>query len=161
MALEAIVSDVYLDVYDHDTTPTTIKTIASDSQTRYVRAYLQKRGEVYNPDTEAEAYLMALRPDRSVVIGPAEIVTLVEGREEETGYTYDDQGLPMSYIRAEVPAVYGLLAEIKKEMTEIVGTITFQFKIVKGDTELRTEVFKSINGVNIENAGNCVIEIIE
>ena len=73
MAMEPIVVDVYLDVYDHDTTPTTIKTIALDSQTRYVRAYLQKRGEVYQPDLNATVKLIALRPDRIGVEGTGSV----------------------------------------------------------------------------------------
>ena len=157
MALEPIVSTVYLDIYDHDTTPTVIKTIASDRQTRFVQAYLQKQGEVYRPDTEATAYLVALRPDRSVVVGPAELIELVPAT------MVPDPSTPGwdSPAFIEEPAIYGPYAEITKEMTAVVGTITFQFKIVQGDEELRTEVFKSNNGINVENAGNCVIDLTE
>lgn len=181
MALEPIISDVYLDIYDHDTTPITIKTIASDRQTRFVRCFLQKQGEVYRPDPEATAYLIALRPDRSVIVGPAEMVELVpensytvptsSSYEDETGEpTVSDgeitepvesgTGNPVSEYETIVePAIYGPKAEITKEMTEIVGTITFQFKLVQGEEELRTETFKASNGVNVENAGKCVIDL--
>ena len=64
MSMNKIVSTVYLDVYDHDTSPSTIKTISLDSQTRFVVAYLQKNGEVYNPDISAVVTLTAIRPDK-------------------------------------------------------------------------------------------------
>ena len=156
MALEPIVSTVYLDIYDHDTMPTVLKTIASDSQTRFVQAYLQHQGEVYRPDPEATAYLIALRPDRSVIVGPADMIELVPEN------SYSEPGL-ISGFEADVtePAIYGPKAEITKEMTAIPGTITFQFKLVQDEAELRTESFKAINAVNIENAGNCVIDLTE
>lgn len=181
MALEPLVSTVYLDIYDHDTTPTVLKTIASDSRTRFVQAYLQYKGEAYRPDPEATAYLIALRPDRSVIVGPAEMVELVpensytipasSSYEDETGEPIvsdgeiiepveSGTGNPVSEYELVVePAIYGPKAEITKEMTEIVGTITFQFKLVQGEEELRTETFKASNGVNVENAGKCVIDL--
>ena len=167
MALEPIVSTVYLDIYDHDTTPTVIKTVSSDSQTRFVRAFLQKEGEIYSPDPEATAYLVALRPDRSLVVGPAELVIVDPGVIEEVTVSeeYEEDGVvyPAVTETVTVPGteIYGPYAEITKEMTAVVGTITFQFKIVQGDEELRTEVFKSNNGINVENAGNCVIDLTE
>ena len=157
MALEPIVSTVYLDVYDHDTTPTVIKTVASDSRTRFAEAYLQQHGEVYNPDPEAAAYLVALRPDKTVVVGPAELITLVPASYEPDVNVPGDQAVPL----IEIPAIYGPKAEITKEMLAIPGTITFQFKIVQGEAELRTEVFKAINAINVENAGSCVIDLTE
>lgn len=72
MALENIVSDVDLDVYDHDQIVPGIKAIGGDSVVRYVRANLFKSGEVYELDDEnVVVKLHALRPDRTLVIGPA------------------------------------------------------------------------------------------
>lgn len=72
MALENIVSEVDLDVYDHDQIVPGIKAIGGDSVVRYVRANLFKSGEVYEIDDEnAVVKLHALRPDRTLVIGPA------------------------------------------------------------------------------------------
>ena len=127
MAMEPIVVDVYLDVYDHDTTPTTIKTIALDSQTRYVRAFLQKRGEVYQPDTNAIVKLVALRPDRIGVEGSGTVVELVPASEEDE-------------------AVFGLSAEITQAMLAVNGVVLFQFKMEVGTEILRTEVFRASNG---------------
>lgn len=72
MALENIVSEVDLDVYDHDQIVPGIKAIGGDSVVRYVRANLFKSGEVYELDDEnVVVKLHALRPDRTLVIGPA------------------------------------------------------------------------------------------
>lgn len=127
MAMEPIVVDVYLDVYDHDTTPTTIKTIALDSQTRYVRAYLQRRGEVYQPDLNATVKLIALRPDKIGVEGTGSVIELVPASGD------DD-------------AIYGLNAEITQAMLAVQGSVLFQFKMEVGTELLRTEVFKANNG---------------
>lgn len=127
MAMEPIVVDVYLDVYDHDTTPTTIKTIALDSQTRYVRAYLQRRGEVYQPDLNATVKLIALRPDKIGVEGTGSVVELVPASGDED-------------------AVYGLHAEITQAMIAVPGFVLFQFKMEVGGEVLSTEIFRSNNG---------------
>lgn len=127
MAMEPIVVDVYLDVYDHDTTPTTIKTIALDSQTRYVRAYLQKRGEVYQPDLNATVKLIALRPDKVGVEGTGLVAELVPASGDDA-------------------AIYGLTAEITQAMLAVRGAVLFQFKMEVGTEILRTEVFKANNG---------------
>lgn len=72
MALESIVSEVDLDVYDHDQIVPNIKAIGRDSVVRYVRANLFKSGEAYEIDDEnVVVKLHALRPDRTLVIGPA------------------------------------------------------------------------------------------
>ena len=125
--MDRIVSTVYLDVYDHDISPSTIKTIALDSQTRYVRAYLQKSGEIYNPPTNAVVTLTAIRPDK---VG-AEITGSVVMLDEAT----DDS-----------PAIYGLEAEITQAMLAVPGIVLFQFKMEVDEEALRTEIFRSNNG---------------
>lgn len=165
MAMETILSTVYLDVYDHDTTPSEpIKVVASDKMTRFVEAYLQKRGEVYNPDPTAQAYLVALRPDKTTVVGPAEVIELVpavEGEIVEIIEPVEGEDESQTVTEGGSPAVYGLRAELRKEMTEIVGSIQMQFKLVQEDKELRTETFSVVSAVNLENAGNCVIDLTE
>lgn len=72
MALENIVSEVDLDVYDHDQIVPGIKAISGDSVVRYVRANIYRSGEVYTIDDEnVTVKLHALRPDRTLVIGSA------------------------------------------------------------------------------------------
>lgn len=133
MALENILSIVYLDVYDHDTSPSTIKTIALDKQTRIVQAYLYKQGETYNPDASASVELIALRPDKVGVSGEGEVVTVVEPDPDEG-----------------TPAIYGVQAVMSQAMLAVKGTVLFQFKITLGDEILRTEIFKANNGVALD-----------
>lgn len=125
--MDRIVSTVYLDVYDHDTSPSTIKTISLDSQTRYVRAYLQKSGEIYNPDTSAIVTLTALRPDKVGAETTGSVIMLDEATDDS-------------------PAVYGLSAEITQAMIAVPGIVLFQFKMEVGNEALRTEIFRANNG---------------
>lgn len=146
MAMEVILSTVYLDVYDHDTTPSTIKTIALDSQTRYVEAYL-KRGDVtYNPDLSSVVTLTAIRPDKVGVESVGRVKLLVPGTEDREETTYDENDNPITVIIPGEPAVYGLEAEITQAMIARSGTVLFQFKMEVDGEVLRTEIFKSING---------------
>lgn len=131
MALETIISTVYLDVYDHDTTPSTIKTIALDSQTRYVQAYLQKRGEVYQPDLNTTVTLIALRPDKIGVEATGSVIELVPAGDGDE-------------------AVYGLEAEITQAMIAIPGVVRFQFKMEVDGEIIRTEIFSANNGIALD-----------
>lgn len=133
MALETIISTVYLDVYDHDTTPSTIKTIALDSQTRYVRAYLQRRGDVYQPDVTATVRLTALRPDKIGVEATGSVIELVPAGDGDE-------------------AVYGLEAEITQAMIAIPGVVRFQFKMEVDGEFIRTEIFNANNGVALDGS---------
>lgn len=133
MALETIVTDVYLDVYDHDLTPSVIKTIALDNQTRIVRAYLQRNGDVYQPDQNARVVLIALRPDKIGVEGDGETIELVPA-------TGDD------------PAIYGLQAEITQAMIAVPGMVLFQFRMEVNNEILRTEIFKANNEVALDGS---------
>ena len=73
MALENIVSEVDLEVYNHDQVVPGIKAISGDSVVRYVRANLYNKGEIYViEDENVVVTLHALRPDHTLVIGPAE-----------------------------------------------------------------------------------------
>lgn len=44
MSLTNIETTIILDLYDHDTTPSTIKAIQLDSNTRYVAAVIRDKG---------------------------------------------------------------------------------------------------------------------
>ena len=139
MALETIMSVVYLDVYDHDTTPTTIKTIALDNETRVVRAYLQKQGDIYQPDENADVELIAFRPDRTGVIAAGSVVEL------EPAIYQEDEENPGEEILVE-PAIYGVEAVITQGMLAVAGQVQFQFKLSFYGEELRTEIFIANNG---------------
>ena len=127
MSMETILSVVRLDVYDHDTTPTTIKTIALDSQTRYVHAYLQRNGLTYQPDPNAVVTLTAIRPDKVGAESTGRVVMLDEATDDG-------------------PAIYGLEAEITQAMIAVPGIVLFQFKMEVDNEVLRTEIFRSNNG---------------
>lgn len=154
MSMEPILSEVYLDVYDHDTTPTTIKAIALDSQTRFVQAYLQKYGEVYNPDLNATVNLIALRPDKVGVEGDGEIVMLVPPGEDSEEPIYEEQEVEGEIVQVQTgtrvisgdPAIYGVKAEITQAMLAVEGIVLLQFRLTVGDEVLRTEIFKINNG---------------
>ena len=145
--MDRIVSTVYLDVYDHDVSPSTIKTISLDSQTRYVHAYLQKSGEIYNPDPSAIVTLIALRPDKVGVEASGSIVLLEEAVYGEATEIEETLGGETT-SNAEVisPAVYGLEAEITQAMIAVPGIVLFQFKMEVDGEVLRTEIFRSNNG---------------
>lgn len=145
--MDRIVSTVYLDIYDHDISPSTIKTISLDSQTRYVQAYLQKSGEIYNPDTSAIVTLTAIRPDKVGVEASGSIVLLEEavyGEATEIEETLGSETISNAEIIS--PAVYGLEAEITQSMIAVPGIVLLQFKMEVNGEVLRTEIFRSNNG---------------
>lgn len=145
--MNKIVSTVYLDVYDHDTSPSTIKTISLDSQTRFVVAYLQKNGEVYNPDISAVVTLTAIRPDKVGAEATGSIVLLEEAvYGEATEIEETLEGETTSDAEIISPAIYGLEAEITQAMIAAPGIVLFQFKMKVDGEVLRTEIFRSNNG---------------
>lgn len=146
MALDRIVSEVHLDVYNHDTTPATIKTIALDNLTRYVTAYLEQDGTIYNPDPSAIVTLTALRPDKTGAEAVGSVVELIPATEETERIEYDENDNPITVIIPGEPAVYGLEAEITQAMIAVPGIVLFQFKMEVGNEALRTEIFRANNG---------------
>ena len=147
MAINTLISEVTLDVYDHDTTPQTIKTIALDNKTRFVHAYLQSHGtDIYQPDRSAKITLTALRPDKVASEVTGSVIELIPAGEDHEEYTEDEQGNPITVIVPGDPAVYGLRAEITQAMIAVQGTVLFQFKMESGKEVLRTEIFKADNG---------------
>lgn len=147
MAINTLISEVTLDVYDHDTTPQTIKTIALDNKTRFVHAYLQSHGiDVYQPDLTAKVTLTALRPDKVAAEAVGSVIELVPAGEDHEEYQEDEQGNPITVVVPGDPAIYGLSAEITQAMIAVQGVVLFQFKMESGNEVLRTEIFKANNG---------------
>lgn len=128
MALTNIVTNIDLDVYDHDLTPTTIKAIALDSKTRYVAAALLKERNPYGIPQTASVTLTVLRPDNTGV--------------QVTGatYSYDADGVTM----------YGAYAELTQLAIAVKGTCVAQFKVTDGEQILHTEIFYVNNGRALE-----------
>lgn len=160
MALDTIVTQVSLDVYNHNQPEPTIKAIGSDSQTRYVQAFLFNDGLTYNPDSNSTATLTALRPDKTVVIGPAELVILIPSETTETLVPIEGTD-EYEVVTETTPDIYGLQAEMTKEMLASPGHIVMQFKMVVGEQELRTSIFKVNNAVNIELSGSTVVDLTD
>lgn len=128
MALQNIEANVTLDLYQHDTTPSTVKAIQLDSQTRYVAAMLQNGGVQYDVDSEAEVQLIIVRPDK--------VGVQITG----TTFTYGDEG--SEYL--------GPYAELTQVALAISGKMRGQFKITSGTQILRTEIFTISNGVALD-----------
>ena len=80
MALQNIDANITLDLYNHDTTPSTVKAIQLDSQTRYIAAMLQSMGAEYGLDSNATVQLIVIRPDK--------VGVQITG----TTFTYGDEG---------------------------------------------------------------------
>lgn len=124
MALQNIDANITLDLYNHDTTPSTVKAIQLDSQTRYVAAMLQNMGAQYDVDSGAAVQLIVIRPDK--------VGVQITG----TTFTYGDEGAQF----------LGPYAELTQVALAVNGKMRGQFKITSGDQILRTEIFAISNG---------------
>lgn len=124
MALQNIEANITLDLYNHDTTPTTIKAIQLDSETRYVAARLQNMGTQYDMDSGATVQLTVIRPDK--------VGVQISG----TTFTYGDEGAQF----------LGPYAELTLVALAVSGKLLGQFKITNGNQILRTEIFHINNG---------------
>lgn len=124
MALTNVVTNINLEVHDHDQTPSVVKSIALDSKTRYVAAALFMQGNPYGIPQTASVTLTVLRPDKTGV--------------QVTGstFSYDADGTTM----------YGAYAELTQLALAIKGACKAQFKITDGEQILRTEIFSVNNG---------------
>ena len=129
MALTNLQANLTLDVYNHDGTRPSIKTIALDDNTRYVLANIRNRGEIYDIGSEAAVQLIVIRPDKVGVQVTGQSHQIVIGVEDDTPVT-----------------VYGAYAELDQPAIAIAGTLLGQFKITSGDQILRTQVFQIYNG---------------
>ena len=124
MALQNIEANITLDLYNHDTTPSTVKAIQLDSQTRYVAAMLQNMGAQYDVDSGATVQLIVIRPDK--------VGVQITG----TTFTYGDEGAQF----------LGPYAELTQVALAVNGKMRGQFKITSGNQILRTEIFAISNG---------------
>ena len=124
MALQNIEANITLDLYNHDTTPSTVKAIQLDSQTRYVAAMLQSMGAEYGLDSNATVQLIVIRPDK--------VGVQITG----TTFTYGDEGAQF----------LGPYAELTQVALAVNGKMRGQFKITSGTQILRTEIFAINNG---------------
>ena len=128
MALQNIDANILLDIYNHDTTPTTVKAIQLDSQTRYVAALLQNGGARYDIDSGATVQLIVVRPDNVGV--------------QITGETFE--------YGEEGAQFLGPYAELTQVALAVSGKMRGQFKITSGTQILRTEIFAINNGVALD-----------
>ena len=124
MALQNVEANITLDLYNHDTTPATVKAIQLDSETRYVAARLQNVGVQYDVDSEATVQLIVVRPDK--------VGVQITG----TTFTYGDES--SEYL--------GPYAELTQVALAVNGKMRGQFKITSGTQILRTEIFAISNG---------------
>lgn len=120
MGLTELSVNIGLDVFDHDTTPTTTKANALDSQTRVITAQVFNGGQTYDVGENAEVTLNVLRPDGACV---------------EIG------GGVFEYDVAEDVAIHGVTAELSQASLAVKGKAEAQFLIKSGEQELRTEIF--------------------
>lgn len=140
MAIENIQKVITLDVYNHDTTPSTIKAIAGDNDTRYVAAEIRKEGEWYDIGSDSAVQLTIIRPDK---VGVAIV-------GQPYPFTYETGGDPDPETGELTPVVtetyYGVYAELDQAALALSGTLLGQFKITSGTQILRTEIFYINNG---------------
>ena len=124
MSLTNIEPTIILDLYDHDTTPSTIKAIQLDSNTRYVAAAIRDRGETYDIGASTTVTLTVIRPDRTGV----QITGSPRAQSEFTP-------------GGEEVVTYGAYAELSQAALAVKGTLRAQFMFTSGDQILRTEIF--------------------
>ena len=125
MSLINIEKTITLDVYDHDTTPSVIKTIQLDTGTRTVFAMIQNSRQDYDIGQNATVSLTVLRPDKTKV--------------QITGQPY------ISHTGTD-GTMYGAKADLSDVALAVKGNLKAQFKITSGEQELRTEIFAINNG---------------
>lgn len=126
MALTNLMTAITLDVYDHTSTKTSIKSISCDSNTRFVRAALTYAHVPYKVSVNAAVALTVVRPDGAAVN--------IEGEAYNSESANTDR----------------IVAELTDVATAVKGSLLAQFKIEDGNQVLRTEVFKIDNGVALD-----------
>lgn len=140
MAITNIIKSITLDVYDHDKTPMTIKSIAADNDTRCIAAEILFEGARYDIGESAAVELIILRPDEVGV----DIVGSSYAFSYETPGSYNPE--TGEHTPGETITYYGVYAELDQAALAKTGTLLGQFKITSGEQVLRTELFKVNNG---------------
>lgn len=140
MAITKLERVIELDIYNHDTTPSTIKAIACDNDTRYVAAEIQYEGVWYDIGENSTVELTIIRPDKVGVSISGQVYpfTYESGGEQdpETG----------DFTPVVTQTYYGVYAELDQPALLLSGTLLAQFKITSGTQILRTEIFYINNG---------------
>ena len=129
MALELLETNIVLDVYDHDGTRPSMKSIALDDNTRYVFARLTYQGNTYDIGSTATVKLIIIRPDKVGAQVAGEAKEIQVGQEDESIIT-----------------VYGAYAELDQPAIAVAGTLLGQFVITSGNQILRSQIFAVSNG---------------
>ena len=129
MALKLLETNITLDLYDHDGTRPSIKSIALDDNTRYVFAKLTYKQELYDIGSTATVKLIIIRPDKvgAQIAGEAKEIQI--GQEDESIIT-----------------IYGAYAELDQPAIAVAGTLLGQFIITSGNQILRSQIFAVNNG---------------
>lgn len=123
MSLTDVSMTISLDVYNHDETPSTVKAIALDAETRYVNAQITQGGQYYDVGQTTTVTLTVIRPDKTGV--------------QVTGDPYQYTVLAND---SEI-TLYGAQAELSQTALAVKGTLKAQFIFTSGDQILRTEIF--------------------
>ena len=140
MAINVISTFITLDVYDHDTTPETVKAIALDNETRTISAEIQNRGVWYDIGSTANVQLIIKRPDTVGVTITGDVYPI----EYQTGGEIDPDTDEETPIVTET--YYGVTADLDNDALAVAGVLQAQFVISTGTQVLRTEIFKINNG---------------
>ncbi|HAB94165.1 MAG TPA: hypothetical protein DCF49_05310 [Lachnospiraceae bacterium] len=129
MALKLLETNITLDLYDHDGTRPSIKSIALDDNTRYVFAKLTYKQELYDIGSDATVKLIIIRPDKvgAQIVGESKEIRI--GQEDES-----------------IVSIYGAYAELDQPAIAVAGTLLGQFIITSGDQILRSQIFTDNNG---------------
>ena len=130
MAMENVTASLVLDVINHDLSSATVKAIALDSKTRYVRATITQDGFDYSVDENATVTLTILRPDNVGVQITGSVVDV--DNSDRTG------------------TIKGVFAELTQAALAKSGTLDAQFKMTVGQQILRTEIFSIKNGIALD-----------
>lgn len=120
--MQNIDTSLTLDVYDYDLSPSTIKAIALDSNTRSVTAYITKNGQPYDIG-QANVTLTVIRPDG--------VGAQVTGEAFEYEASVEDTTVTR----------HGAYAELSPATLAKKGTLRAQFMFTSGEQVLHTEIF--------------------
>ena len=134
MAISVISTFIALDVYDHDTTPETVKAIALDNDTRTISAEIRNRGVWYDIGSTPDVQLIIKRPDNVGVTITGDVYPI----EYETGGEEETPVVTETY--------YGVTADLDDDALAVAGVLQAQFVISTGTQVLHTEIFKIDNG---------------
>lgn len=140
MAIENIQKIITLDVYDHNSTPSTVKAIAYDNDTRYVAAEIRNEGERLDISPESDVRLTVIRPDK--------VGVSITGEPYSFEYSHGGGIIDPETGEEEIitETYYGVYAELTQAAISVAGIIYAQFKITSGSQILRTEIFQINNG---------------